>query len=249
MKNIIRQNFDRASTTYDKYDAVQQKAALNLVRKMMNICPKFNPDKILDIGCGTGNLIEELYHIFPNSTYHINDISTSMIEKTIKRFENIIEFSTIPGCIEEINLKTSYDLIVSNMCLQWVDNLDFVIDNLLNRTKLLTFSCLLEDSFKEWYNLLERYNIQHVSRLYPSQKEIHALIYKLNKNILHESKNIHNISFNNSIESAKYLKNLGANSPRYSIYDPSKVVRLFKEHNQICTLNYNVGFFIIEGRL
>lgn len=249
MKNIIRQNFDRASLTYGECDQVQQTSALNLVRKMLETYPNFNPNKILDVGCGTGNLIKELYNIFPNSSYHINDISDSMMAVTIKRFENVIKFNEVPGCIEKIDLKCDYDLIASNMCLQWVDDLNDVIDCLLNRTKIFMFSCLLKDSFNQWYELLKRHDINFISRIYPSQKEMHDSICELSKKVLHESTDVYSISFNSAIETAKYLKNLGANSPESSNYDPVKVSNFFKKYNQICTLNYDVGFYIIKGRL
>ncbi len=249
MKNIIRQNFDRASITYSQYDDVQKKAAFDLVSKMMSVCPNLNPDKILDIGCGTGNLIRELYKIFPQSAYHINDISASMLERTVKKFENKIDFKTIHGDVERLNLRNNYDVIVSNMCLQWSDDLNLVIENLLKHTKILVFSCLLKDSFKEWYDLLEKHDIQYASRLYPSQKEIHSLINKLNKNILHESQNNSTRSFCNAKESVKYLRNIGANSSKSSISDFVKVRSFLKTHDKICNLRYNLGFFIIEDAL
>lgn len=249
MKNIIKNNFDRASATYNKQDNVQRKAASDLVKAMTKTCLDFSPDTILDIGCGTGNLIEELYRIFPKSTYHINDISTSMIEQTVKRFRGIIKFNTQPGCIEEINLEHHYDLIISNMCFQWLADLPSVIDDLLNRTNLLVFSCLLQDSFKEWYTLLEESDIQHASRLYPSQEEIYDIMHKLNQNILYTSKNISTLSFCNAKEVAKYLKEIGANSPKYSIRTPNKVINFLRENNKDCNLQYNIGFFIVEGRL
>ena len=249
MKNIIRQNFDRASNTYSKYDDVQQQSASDLVKQMMGVCPKLNPHKILDIGCGTGNLIKELYHFFPEANYHINDISTSMLEETSRRFENIIDFEIIYGCIEQAKLCHHYDLIASNMCLQWVDDLNSVIDNLLSHTKLLVFSCLLKDSFQEWYDLLEQHGIKHASRLYPLQKEIHTLISRLNNHILYESQNTHSIAFHSAKESVKYLKNIGANAPKYSIRDSGKVSSFLRAHNKVCNLQYNIGFFIIEGRL
>ncbi|MDA9163715.1 methyltransferase [Rickettsiaceae bacterium] len=249
MKNIIKNNFDRASATYSKHDEVQQKAASDLVQEMRKICPNFIPNTILDIGCGTGNLIEELYRIFPQATYHINDISTSMIEQTLTRFKDIIKLDTEPGCIEEINLQHHYNLIVSNMCFQWLVDLPSVIDNLLNRTNLLVFSCLLQDSFKEWYTLLEENDIQHASRLYPSKEEVHDILRQFNQNILHESEKVFTISFHSAIEAAKYLKEIGANSPKYSTRHPDKAISFLRKNNKACKLQYKIGFFIVEGRL
>lgn len=249
MKNIIKNNFDKASTTYNTQDNVQRKAASDLVQAMTNTCLDFSPDTILDIGCGTGNLIEELYRIFPRSTYHINDISPSMIEQTVKRFKGVIQLNTHPGCIEEINLEHHYDLVISNMCFQWLADLPAVIDDLLNRTNLLVFSCMVRDSFKEWYTLLEESNIQHASRLYPSQEEICDIVHTLNQNILHTSQKTSTLSFCNAKEAAHYLKEIGANAPQYSIRTPNKVINFLRDNTTDCILRYNIGFFIIEGRL
>ncbi len=111
MKALIEHNFQQASLTYAKCDDIQQKASRMLVNQMKFVCPNIIPAKILDVGCGTGNVIEALYDLYPNATYHINDISAAMLTETSKRFADQIHFKKFHGDIECLNIGHSYDLV------------------------------------------------------------------------------------------------------------------------------------------
>lgn len=249
MKNIIAENFHRASMTYGQDDGVQKKSAWALAKQLREVCPNLKPEMILDIGCGTGNAIQAMYNFFPNATYHINDISVGMLDETSRRFQNQIDFCKIHGDIEHISFACHYDLIISNLCLQWVNDLAGVLGKILKHTKVMAFSCLLEDSFKDWYDLLEQHDIMHASRAYPSQTEIHHLIGILNAKVLHASQENHTMAFSTAMDVAKYLKNLGANTPKSISLDATKVSYFLKTHHKTCSLQYNIGFFIIAGHI
>ena len=108
---------------------------------------------------------------------------------------------------------------------------------------------MLENSFKEWYELLEEHDIKHASRSYPSQKKITSLITNSNKNMLHASCTSFTVSFANAKETAKYLRSLGANTPKSSNGNSEKTRNLLKSHDSPCKLIYNIGFFITKGVL
>ena len=208
MKALIEHNFEHASLTYTNCDDVQQKSSRILVNQLISVCPKIIPSNILDVGCGTGNVIDALYDQYPNATYHINDISAAMLTETSKRFAHQIHFKKLHGDIECLDIEHLYELVISNLCLQWVDDLSFVIEKILKHSKLFVFSCLLEDSFKAWYDLLQAHGIDHVIRTYPSQKEICELALVRGANVLHAYQNHYEISVKTAKEAAKYFKNL-----------------------------------------
>ena len=249
MKARIEHNFQQASLTYAKCDDIQQKASRMLVNQMKFVCPNIIPAKILDVGCGTGNVIEALYDLCPNATYHINDISAAMLTETSKRFTDQIHFKKFHGDIECLNIGHSYDLVISNLCLQWVDDLSLVIEKILKHTKIFVFSCLLEDSFKAWYDLLNAYGIEYAIRTYPSQKEVCELALVKGHSVLHSSQNYYEKSVETAKEGAKYFKNLGANTPRSISIDTAKVSTFLKTHQETCSLRYNIGYFIMAGQV
>ncbi len=244
MKSMVQRNFGKASTTYHLYDEVQKKSAFRLAHIISHACPMLHPQIILDVGCGTGNLTHALHRIFPHASYHINDISDAMLTEVFTHHKMDCEW--IPGDIEHINLSTVYDIIASNMCLQWVDDMRSVVKKLAQHTKILAFSCLLEGTFRGWYDVLESFGMNHASRSYPSQKDVTHLFADMHHKILHASCESFCLSFQSAQEGASYLKNIGANGGTFCQSDVGKMRAFLRCHHKICHLEYNIGFFVVE---
>lgn len=73
---------------------------------------------IIDLGCGTGELTEELHSLF-DSPYTLGiDASSSMLQKASKFQANGLEFAQ--ANIETFSPNRTFDLVFSNAALQWV---------------------------------------------------------------------------------------------------------------------------------
>lgn len=60
-----------------------------------NLPPTFSPNRILDLGCGNGNVTAQLLQKFPKSSYELLDASTEMIMLCKSRFsEYPIQYHT-----------------------------------------------------------------------------------------------------------------------------------------------------------
>jgi len=123
-KSVIRDNFSRYAKYYDRYSAVQDTSASSLIDYI-------EPDRlsrILDIGCGTGTYTELLLKRFPAADITAVDISEDMIAIAKEKLnQKQVRFIVSDG--ETLNLREKFNLITSNACFQWFDNLETALGN------------------------------------------------------------------------------------------------------------------------
>ena len=75
--------------------------------------------RVLDLGCGTGELTQKLYNQLTNPFVIGIDSSAEMLAKAPSQ-ENL-EFRQL-SITEQLEQESKWDLIFSNAALQWVDN-------------------------------------------------------------------------------------------------------------------------------
>lgn len=243
----VKKNFDTASHTYSQWDEVQKQAAHHLVHCILQACPTLNPYRILDVGCGTGNLTESLLTSFPRAIYHANDLAPSMLQHTQHRFSSRTHITLYPGDIETITLPHTYHVIGSNMCMQWVKDLPHVVKTLLRRTGILAFSCVLHDTFRAWYDLLESQGIFHATRSYPTLEDMRQSLSKVSAVLLSVSEKTWEVSFPTVRQGMRYLKDLGAQTPNKPASSFVDLYKFLKHHDTSCHFRYNIGFFILRS--
>ena len=128
MKNILKTqlskkqialNFSNAAHTYDKWALPQEKIANSTI----NLIPQsFIPEQIIDLGCGTGNLIDLLINKFPESHITGIDIADGMIDYCKNKYRQNKNIEFINNDIEDFSRCNCYDLAVSSFSLQWISN-------------------------------------------------------------------------------------------------------------------------------
>lgn len=121
-RNTIEKNFSRCAKYYDSYSEIQQRLASKLIANMGT--REF--EKILDIGCGTGNYTRLLRNRFPSSTVKALDMSPEMLDVAKRKLQNEqIEF--IVADAETTVINEHFDLITSNACFQWLDSFELTL--------------------------------------------------------------------------------------------------------------------------
>lgn len=146
-KTAIIKNFSRSAHTYDKFAVVQQQAASELIGNI-----KVNGvHRILEIGCGTGNYTLLLRNRFKNAHLKAVDISRDMLEVAAGKIKNRqVEF--IAADAENIIFNEEFDLITSNACFQWFEDLERAVTlykNLLKKGGRIIFSIFGPRTFWE----------------------------------------------------------------------------------------------------
>ena len=109
--------FDHAAATYDRHTAIQWSVARRL---LWEIEKDPAPRRILEIGCGTGLLTEQLRERFPGAQVHALDLSPAMVAVARRRWRGAGRVRWHVGDVRRFQPAGKFDLIVSNCALHWV---------------------------------------------------------------------------------------------------------------------------------
>ena len=154
--NIDRQTanrtFSRIAALYDQHAALQAAVGERLLERLDEI--RFQPQRILDLGCGTGIQSQALKDRFPDAAIVAMDLVLPMLRQAgkrrgwwKKRFEPVV------GNAMQLPLASStFDLVHSNLMLQWCDDIESALANLRRVLKpggLLLVSTLGPDTLNE----------------------------------------------------------------------------------------------------
>ena len=199
-KQKIEKSFGEKAHVYNKDAFLQKESA----QKLCSYLPNSKPLKILEIGCGTGFLTEELQKKYPQSDIVATDISQKMIFSCQQKFTGYrnISFQIIDG--ENINTDDRFDLIVSNLAVQWFENSAISIQkfcqNLTDDGKIY-FSTLGKNSFQEWKKTLNNLSLESGILETPNYE-----------GIFEEEEKI--IEYKNALNFLQNFKKIGAHQPR-----------------------------------
>ena len=110
---------------YQKFKSQRSAPFFDLI-KLVEIRPNI---KVVDLGCGTGELTRFLADSLPESDVLGLDSSSEMLDKTASFARPGLRFKQ--G--DQSQLKGDWDLIFSNAALQWSENHEKLIPNLFKR--------------------------------------------------------------------------------------------------------------------
>ena len=121
-KKIIRQHAEKAADTYELSAVLQQEIAKRLSERLDYI--KLQPQRVLDVGSGTGFVTQHLLKRYPKAQVISMDFALAMLKKCKKRGGWVRKPKVVCGDVEQVPFKEdSVDLIVSNLMLQWTNDL------------------------------------------------------------------------------------------------------------------------------
>ncbi|MBV0900097.1 MAG: methyltransferase domain-containing protein [Wolbachia endosymbiont of Fragariocoptes setiger] len=241
-KKFIKSNFDRASSSYDRVAFIQKLCATRLVSYLKKYFPEFYPHSILDLGTGTGYVTEILFNFFPQSKFILNDLSFDMLIKAQEKLVNK-EVEVILADMEEQNF-SFHNLVISNLALQWVNNLNNVIRRFYKNSDVFAFSCLLDGTFNEWSQIFLESFLPIPTYQYPLKQELESYLLSLKPSKYFFDSQEFKLKFSSSSEFIKYLKDLGANhsSHKISLAELKKIITTYKD--EFC-ITYKVFFGVL----
>ncbi|MDR2877300.1 MAG: malonyl-ACP O-methyltransferase BioC [Chromatiales bacterium] len=154
-KQRVRAAFDRAAPAYESVAVLQREVATRLEERLELI--RLEPQTVLDVGAGTGELSARLSKRYPAAQLVLIDLSRAMLEQARMRgsfFERLRRKRLfVCGDAERLPLAPACaDLIVSNLMLQWCNDLEAVLQGLRRALRpggLLIFTTLGPDTLRE----------------------------------------------------------------------------------------------------
>lgn len=118
----VGRSFHSGADQYDRHTPVQQRVVRQLV---VALAAEFRcaPQRILDIGCGTGQLLSQLAVRYPQATLHGLDLAPNMLRLAADRLAGAA--TLVQGDAEQLPfVDGSFDLVVSSSTFQWLEQFD-----------------------------------------------------------------------------------------------------------------------------
>jgi malonyl-CoA O-methyltransferase len=174
-RRAVARAFDRASAGYDAAAALQDRVRGELISRLDDLIVE--PQTILDLGAGTGHGSRALKGRFPKAMVIAADIAPGMLQRARNQSRWLRRFERVRADAYSLPFGAAvFDLVFSNLMLQWCDDLDAVFGELARVLKpggLLLFSTFGPDTLAElreaWANSGDAGN--HVNHFF----DAHAL--------------------------------------------------------------------------
>ncbi|HHB93222.1 MAG TPA: malonyl-[acyl-carrier protein] O-methyltransferase BioC [Thioploca sp.] len=228
--NKTSQAFDRVAPIYDQWANLQKTVAEEILERVQWL--KTIPQYILDVGTGTGNLTKGLSQLYKNADIYAVDIAPKMLQQASIPTQHLI-------CADAVQLPivdASIDLLVSNLMLQWCEDIPTVFAEFARVLKpegTIFFSTFGPDTLRELRNSWND-GIAHVNNFADMHNIGDALLqaglsdpvmdvdwfkltYKKTKHLLLDLKNIgsHNKQYRSGLTGKHNFQNMLANYEQY----------------------------------
>ena len=119
----VSRAFGRAAATYEAHAILQDEVQKRLQERLDEAA--LSPQRILDVGCGTGRGTALLRKRFPKAQTLALDLAMPMLRAARKHRGWLHPFTRVCADAEALPLAdSSIDLLHSNLCLQWCGNLE-----------------------------------------------------------------------------------------------------------------------------
>src|SRR5690349_5128323 len=120
VKKHIKLRFDKSYKTYDQYCSIQNNICDKTIKLLLKHACK--PKYLADFACGTGESTKKLVERFKYYKCYGIDLSDVLLQTAKHKLPSDVDF--IAADFDRIIFnKNCFDLIFSNMALQW--SLDF----------------------------------------------------------------------------------------------------------------------------
>jgi malonyl-CoA O-methyltransferase len=250
-KQAIAHQFGQATAAYHAQAQMQKACA----KKLFTYLPQplmLPAGAILEIGCGTGFITQELIHRFPDRLLEITDLSPEMLQfcqanlQIPVRQKDLISFRQVDG--EAIASSVPYAMIVSGFAIQWFQDPLNSLRQWLSQLQpggLLLISVPTRQSFPEWRQVCLDLDLPFTANPLPDVQDILALEQAVNTCRINEEKM--SLNFENAADFFKSLKAIGAGvsqtGKQLSLPQMRKLIQSWNQHtNHQITVQFYVAF-------
>ncbi len=187
----VQREYARLAKTYDRRWASYLEGSIT---QTLNLLHSSSPNQILDLGCGTGLLLESLLARFPEAKLVGIDYSLAMLDVAKQRLPETIELHL--GSAEDLPFADhSFDLVISTSAFHYFPN---PVLGILEATRVLKtngnlvitdwcadyWTCGLLDLWLRLFNRahVHTYTVKEFEQLFQNQglTEIQVSRYKIN---------------------------------------------------------------------
>lgn len=229
-KNTIEKCFKKGSETYNSKALIQKKIAAKLAHLLLqNGYSDIN--RLLEIGCGTGFLTQQMLYNFSIKEYFINDLvekSVSDIKELTAEFKKT-NFEFIQGDAENIEFPTQLNAIISTSTFQWFNYFDEFVLKMKSQLKpggIIAFSTFGTNNYREIKATL------NVGLEYKSKEELKGIL-ESNFSLIHAEEWIEQKEFKNPTEVLKHMKLTGVNGLKTTFFGKERLAKFNSDYNKL----------------
>ncbi|MEQ4576356.1 MAG: malonyl-ACP O-methyltransferase BioC [Gammaproteobacteria bacterium] len=167
----VRRAFSRAAGSYDAAAALQHEVEKRLLESLDYLDGR-TPQVVLDVGAGTGHATATMKKRWPKAQVIAMDMALPMLHEAKKQAGWWKPFARVCADARALPVADgSVDVIFSNLCLQWVEDLPAVFAGFRRALKpggLLLCSTFGPDTLVELHEAFSQVDpVPHVSRFAP----------------------------------------------------------------------------------
>ncbi len=253
-KDKVRQSFSSAVNTYDGFATLQRSVGRELLTNF-SLTKCFAEKIILDVGCGTGFLAQEILLRSPIQQLITVDIALPMVQATKNKLKSVSAVQYVCADAEKLPLlNSSIDRVISNLALQWCQNLTAVFKGLKRILKqdgemlFSTFGPATLQELKQSWAEVDDYT--HVNSFY-SVDELVIFLQQAGFNDVQIEVKCYQSNYRTVIELMRELKGIGAhnvlsgrNRSMTSKNKMQKMVDVYEKHrvNNCIPATYEIIF-------
>jgi len=122
----IKEHFEKEAVVFDKLFFKVMPHYEEMMQALIDALPFNRKDrlKIIDLGCGTGNLSKKLILAYPHACIKCIDMAENMLKMAKAKLKNNRNVAFWLGDIRDFNYQGKYDAIVASMVLHHVAGKD-----------------------------------------------------------------------------------------------------------------------------
>lgn len=154
-KGLIKRDFSRAASTYDAKSTLQRRVGEELLVYHLPRSTGLpdSPERLLDIGCGTGALLGPLPGTYPQASLVVGCDLSPVMARAAKDGAPTKRVAVAAADCERLPFRdASFDIAVSNLTFQWSTDLTGALKEaarVLRPGGVVAFSTLASETFRE----------------------------------------------------------------------------------------------------
>lgn len=119
----IKEHFEKEAALFDQFFFKVMPRYEEMLQALIAALPFDKKDKlrIVDLGCGTGNLTEKLIQVYPGASITCIDLAENMLKMAKSKLKDHPNIRFWLGDVRRFDYQENYDLIVASMVLHHVE--------------------------------------------------------------------------------------------------------------------------------
>ena len=224
-KSRVALRFAQAGQSYTEHAIAQKQICQHLMQLMLDHLPTQHQARVLEIGCGSGNLSHLLLQHLQIDRLILNDIYAEVQ----RHFPQQQQIEWRIGDIEQLELPTQLNLVTSSSALQWMTDLQAVFSKI---------ACALVQQGFFCFSIFGQQNLKEIKALtgqgleYHTLSELQKVLTQTGFDVLHLSEQIKTLHFSHPKQVLQHLKATGVTATSASHRWTKKTLQQFYQDYQ-----------------